>query len=697
MSKTKTPAASLIGTTVQLRDDMLDLQGDPHANAGQEVRIIEARARNKFSAEAEGGVLIVIDRDDFTPDAPKAAAAGAAGNPIAYRHPSGDTWSGKGKQPAWVRAALENGRHLSDFAVEKVSELTAPAGPVSAEFAEQLQTINLYTDPTKNVTQLIDLDLIDDSPSQPRTHYPEDYIAGLAASMRAVGMISAMLVRPKGDGRYENVFGHCRKRGARLAGMTQAPVIVRELTDAQSAQLQAVENLQREDLDAIDEAMSFAAYIKAHGCSKDQFCALTGISRTQVYNRLKLATLMPAGQKAMRDGLIKAEVATMIARVPGEKQQAYALKIILDNSTKHPDEPDEVMTVARARAYLREKFTLDLDKALWKIDDATLLADQNGKTLDGDYAVACTVCPKRSGFDQILYVDLLGDQQKWSRTPGGENVCTDPECFDKKKTAHLKREQAALEAKGEIVIAGNKARQTISAEGTVKNGYVALKDVKAEITRINKQAKASGGEAQPVEIITVQNPRDGKTIKVVKVAAIQEAGGKVEEPNAGRHDSRAAEAEREAKKLKAEADTAFYMALFTQVRAAAAKAARTTLDLQLIATRLYEHIDWDEKEIIAAAHGYSRDRIGIQKLEKSIGSMPADQLATLLLDCVLTEDLEQHSYYGSNKPDALLAAAKQYGVDVKAARKEHDKSAKAQVSAPAATRHEDQQEEEAEA
>ncbi len=675
-------------------------------------------------------------------------------NTVAYRHPeTEETWSGQGKQPAWIKAALENGRHLSDFAVEPdiaatsdpigttvrlIADLTLgkkkhphagqlvkvvgeygqgkysvettdqspgniyilqpsdwepattePGTPAATPaIAAQLQTINLYTDPAQNEVRMVPLDLIDDSPFQPRTHYADDYIAGLSASMRAVGMVSAMLIRPKGD-RFEQVFGHCRKRGAIGADMKEGPAIVRELNDAEAAQLQAVENLQREDLDAIDEAMSFAAYIKAHGCTKDEFCALTGLSRTQVYNRLKLSTLMPAGQQAMRDGLIKAEVATMIARVPGDKQQAYALKIILDNSTKHPDEPDEVMTVARARAFLREKFTLDLKTALWKLNDDTLL--------DADYAVACTVCPKRSGVDPIVYVDLLGDQRSWSRTPGGENVCTDPECFDKKKTAHLKREQAALEAKGEVVIAGNKARQTISAEGNLKNGYVALKDVKAELTRISKEAKASGTEAPAVEIVTVQNPRDGKTIKAVKVATLQEAGGKVEEPATGRNNSAKNEAEQKAKEEKAEADTAFYKALFLQVRTAASQAPRTTLDLQLIATRLFEYIDWSDKKIIAEAQGHKDDHAGISKLEKSIGSMDAPSLAMLLLDCVLTEDLEVDAYWIDRKPEALLKAAKQYGVDVKASRKAHDAALKAQADAPAAAEADAEHEEEEQA
>jgi len=627
----------LIGQTVKLLPSLCDIQGEPHPYAGQEVTILDRSGRTSYSASTADDSIIVVKPEDWGPS-----------NAVTQ------------------------------------AMLATPTSAVSTEVAQQLQTINLYTDPALNVVQQLLLGTVKESPFNPRTNYPEDAMAEMAESAKAVGITQPVLVRPLGDGSYELVFGHRRYRAAKMAALSFLPAIVRELTDAQSAQLQAVENSQRKDLDPIDEGLGYSAYIAAHNISKDELCLQIGKSRTHVYNRLKLATLRPDGQKALRAGRIRAEVATLIARVPGEKHQAHALKLVLDNTTQDEDAPEEaLMTVRKARDMLREKFTLGLKDAIWAHDDAGLVAS----------AGACTVCPKRSGVDPVLYTDLFGKPHTWSSTPSGENVCTDPACFDTKKTAQLKRDQAALEAKGEVVIAGNKARQTIGADGTVKNGYVALKDVKAEITRINKQAKTSGGEAQPVEIITVQNPRDGKTIKVVKVAAIQEAGGKIEEPKPGRHDSRAAEAEREAKKAKAEADTAFYMALFTQVRAAAAKASRTTLDLQLIASRLFECLDWDEKEIIANAQGFGTDHGAIQKLEKSIGSMSAEQLAILLLDCVLTEDLEQTGYWNDNKPEALLAAAKQYGVDVKASRKAHDNAIKKQAKAPAALEADEQVEE----
>lgn len=619
MSKAK-PNTPAIGSTVQLRDDMLDLQGEPHPNAGQQVRIIEARARNKFSAEAEGGVVIVIDKDDFTPD--------------------------------------------------------APAGPVSAEFAEQLQTINLYTDPTKNITQLIDLDLIDDSPSQPRTHYPEDYIKGLAESMKAVGMISAMLLRPKAGGRFENVFGHCRKRAARLAGMKQGPAIVRELTDAEAAQLQAVENLQRKDLDAFDEAQSFAAYIKAHGCTKDEFCRRTGLSRTQVYNRLKLATLHDEGVKALRAGKIKQEVATLLARVPGEKHQAHGLKLILEG-TYGSGEPDELMTVRKARGLLREKFTLGLKGVIWALDDASLV----------ESAGACTVCPKRSGCDPVLYKDLLGDFTTYGN-PKGENVCTDPACFDAKKTAQLKANQAALEAKGKTVIAGNKARQAISAQGEIKGGYIALSAVKEEIKKA-----ASKGNRPAVTTMTLQDPRTGKTVDVVKIDEAKAAGVKIATPKPARNayasygspEWKAQEAEKEAERkiIREKADRASEsnMAVLRAVHAALAKAPRTDDELLIVAQHLIRQLDTDEDQAMAELYGVKK----IEDLDAMLPAMTVDQLGLFIVECAIVDDVIV--YDAKFKPDALLAAAARHGVDVDAVRKQHADEKKAAAAAAAAGIH----------
>lgn len=601
----------MVGKQVKLAPSLLNLSGEPHPHAGEEVTILERTGKTAYKVSTPDDTVIVVQDSDWGP---------------------------------------------TDAEMLKIIST-----PISAELAAQLQAINLYTDPTLNQAELIDLDLIDDSPSQPRTHYPDDYIAGLAASMKVVGMISPMLVRRKADGRYENVFGHCRKRGARAAGLKQGPAFVRDLTDAESAQLQAVENLQRKDLDAFDEAQSFAAYIQAHNVTKDEFCRRTGLSRTHVYNRLKLSTLHPDGQKALRAGRIRSEVATLIARVPGDKHQAHALKLVLENTTRDEDAPEEaLMTVRKARDMLREKFTLGLKGALWALDDFTLV----------ESAGACTVCPKRSGVDPVLYVDLLGKEQQWSRTPSGENVCTDPACFDAKKTAQLKVNQAELEAKGKTVIAGNKARQAVSAHGQLKGDYIALKDVKAEL----KKAGAKG--TAQIETLTIQNPRDGKTIEVVKRQDLQAAGVKVEETGGGNgHEADRFRRLEDEKKLALE--NATYAETFRLVREAAANTARSTLDMQLIARVTWAGVEWDDKDDIAALYGV-KDR----EIDERIDNMGPAELGLFMLDCALINNVKTN--YIAYKPENLLTAAKHYGIDVAAVRKALAKT-KDKPAKPAAT------------
>src|SRR6185369_8593562 len=119
----------------------------------------------------------------------------------------------------------------------------------------------------------------------------------------------------------------------------------------------------------------------------------------------------------------------------------------------------------RIRELLKERFTLDLREALFDTKDAELLAD----------AGTCTDCPKRTA-NSPEYEDLTQDQKdRWERVHKGEpNLCTDPDCFEAKKKAHLANRAAALEAKGKTVITGGKARNAISAHGEVKGGYIAL-------------------------------------------------------------------------------------------------------------------------------------------------------------------------------------------------------------------------------
>jgi ParB/RepB/Spo0J family partition protein len=505
----------------------------------------------------------------------------------------------------------------------------------------------------------IELGDIVPSPFNPRRTFSEAAMAEMVESVKRVGVLQAVLVRPLHRTNmhdrpvYELVFGHRRWLAAQQAEQATLPAMIRELNDSQVAQQQAVENLQREDLSALDEAQGYAAYIKAHGISKDDLAARIGKSRTHVYQRLQLAKLVPEVTQALQNGRIRAEIATRIARIP-PKQQVKALAVALERDP----ESGRQHSYRRATNELIEKFSLNLGDAIFDIGDAVLV----------DLAGACTTCPKRSGMTPELYADVVesenGAPYGYHRK-GNANVCMDPDCFADKKKVHLRLRAQELAAKGATVVQGSAARAAIDANGKVKGAYVPLADVKGELARIAKENKVKAGTsaAQDVvpTIVTIQDPRNGNTVLAVKVSELQGAGVKVEPKKAktAQHDY---VAEQKKNAALATEKTAVNMALLAQVRQAAANTVRSAFDLQLIARTTWEGVEYLHRRVIANLHGFETEGA----LGDRIGQMSADQLGLLCLDCALVEEVKVDGYRLKAEPTNLLQAAAHYGIELPA-------------------------------
>lgn len=500
------------------------------------------------------------------------------------------------------------------------------------------------------------------SPSNPRKVYSQAGMAELTDSVRAVGVLQPVLVRPSSTQLHgwELVFGHRRLRAAQAAGLETVPAMVRKLSYEQAAQMQAVENLQREDLTAIEEAQGYAAYIAAHGVSKDELAQRIGKSRTHVYNRLKLAELDDTVAQALIDGRIQTEVATLIARVP-PRHHAAALRHVLENAGHHAY---GVPSFRKARSLLAERYTLDLADAMFDTSDALLLP----------LAGACTTCPKRSGNCRELYADLIDDEKgkgsyaEYTMRKGSADVCTDPDCFDQKKKAHLANAAAALQAEGHKVVTGSAARAAVDAHGTVKGDYIALKDARPLLAKVKAAAKAAAKAGTPApaepQTVLIQDPRTGKTHQAVKAAELRQAAGVKEEPkatpNTRREDSwREEAAKREAKSKEY---TAINEALFAKVRAAAAERERTAWELRLVAQVTWEGVSYNDKPKLAQLHGFS----SAHQVAGKLNEMPLEKLSQFLLDCALIADVE--ALHGLDKPhqypEQLLQAASEYGIEV---------------------------------
>lgn len=500
-----------------------------------------------------------------------------------------------------------------------------------------------------NVVVQIKLADVHESPNNPRQTYNAQADAELDESVKAVGIMQAVLVRPVRleidplvIGHYELVFGHRRLRSAQRCGLDTLPAVVQELTDDQAAQMQAIENLQREDISVMEEAKGYADYLRRHQVSKDELAARIGKSRTYVYNRLKLAELQPGPAQALQAGKIKPEVATLLARVPKALQD----KALVEISTNHPGRHGEPAPYRWVRDTLLEKFSLDLATAIFPTDDATLVAK----------AGACTSCPNRSGTCPEIFGDVIAQASMtmhWmGDKKGSTQICMDPGCFADKKKAHLAREAKAMEDKGARVVTGNAAKNALDAGGKVKGAYVELKAVKKILGQIPEKDRP--------EVVTIQDQRTGKTVQAIKRAELAEFGADAAATVATSKPTPRDSYAIEAKKLEQEAETrtVFNKRLLREVRIAAAKEPRSAVDLRLVARAMLELTSYDDADLVKELHGNDT------QLRDRIETMGPDDLALLLLDFAMIQYVEVDRWNLNKQPEILLAAAAHYGVQV---------------------------------
>jgi ParB family chromosome partitioning protein len=135
------------------------------------------------------------------------------------------------------------------------------------------------------------VDLIKPNPDQPRTHFDEQALAALAASIETSGVVQPLLVRPLPDGSYELVAGERRWRAARQAGLDKVPAVVRDQAEAERLQSALIENMVREDLNPVEEARACAALVEDLGLTKEELARRVGRSRPAVSNLIRLLEL----------------------------------------------------------------------------------------------------------------------------------------------------------------------------------------------------------------------------------------------------------------------------------------------------------------------------------------------------------------------------------------------------------------------
>lgn len=254
-------------------------------------------------------------------------------------------------------------------------------------------------------TSAVKLKIMDIEPNrdQPRKIFDEDALAELADSIAKHGVIQPLLVRPMPDGSYQLVAGERRWRASRMAGLTEVPVVIKELSDDEAMALALIENLQREDLNAIEEAQGIKALMDTLSLTQDEAAERVGKSRPAVANALRLLKLPDSVIALVSDGKLS----------PGHARALLGFK----------DEQDIIETA-----------DLIIEKGLTVRDVEKLVKKRNKEP-----KVEKPATRRASYYDEVelALTDFLGRKVKVGTKPGKESGVLEIDFFDKDDLTRL--------------------------------------------------------------------------------------------------------------------------------------------------------------------------------------------------------------------------------------------------------------------
>lgn len=172
----------------------------------------------------------------------------------------------------------------------------------------------------ENSATMLSINEVEPNRNQPRKNFNQKALEELAKSIEQNGIIQPILVRPMSDGSYQLIAGERRWRAARMAGLHEVPVTIREMTDEEASVFALIENLQREDLNPVEEAEGLKSLIETYGFTQEEAADKVGKSRTAVTNTLRLLKLPSPVLQMLGDGKISAGHARALLGLDEEKE-----------------------------------------------------------------------------------------------------------------------------------------------------------------------------------------------------------------------------------------------------------------------------------------------------------------------------------------------------------------------------------------
>lgn len=512
--------------------------------------------------------------------------------------------------------------------------------------------------------QLLPLDQVDPAPWNPRQIKKPDADRELAVSVKEQGVQQPIKVRPRPGGRFEVVFGSRRYRAAQAANLPAIPAMVEELTDAAVLELQAVENGQREDVAALEEAECYRRLRDLHHLTPEEIGARVSRGRTWVYDRLKLCSLAGTARTACLEGELDASVALLFARLPKALQDQALVE--LRQEERQEQRP---LSYREIREWLTKEYQCDLTAAPFAVADAQLLPA----------AGPCTTCPKRSGNNRDDYPEAE------CKSP---QICTDLACYRAKVAAYAtRRETEHLQAGGEILQGKAAAKLFNKYQPTqlaYDAGYAEL-DSKVYVGNAStpRAVRDVVGKDAPVVLARDQEGRlhelvDRKLVDKAKRASERATATAADAKAAAR--AKAENAQQVAESERREREAAFERRLVGELGARVASASGKAKTLPEAAWRplLLRVLEmFEDTGPVAARRGLlPKDHdpddfgAGAAELEEAAEKGDAALLRALLFELLVIDCGNRHGGMGTPQRKQLEDLCGAFGVEVKAVRKE---------------------------
>ena len=230
-----------------------------------------------------------------------------------------------------------------------LSQIRKPVGYVNKEAVRN--------EPPQDTSDIlrIPVDLIEPNPFQPRMSFDQEALEELADSIRTLGLIQPITVRRKSDGRYQIISGERRFRASQLTGMEMIPAYIRDTNDQGMLEMAIVENIQRENLDPIEVALSYQRLIEECSLTQEQMAVRVGKKRASVTNFLRLLKLPAKIQHDLKVGLLSVGHAKVLLGVDDIKLQEYLCDLVIKEDMSVRQLEDKIRKMAEPKKALQNQ------------------------------------------------------------------------------------------------------------------------------------------------------------------------------------------------------------------------------------------------------------------------------------------------------------------------------------------------------